>query len=392
MKGDGLRPPLRVAFQLPGIGERPGGVGVHVTELLRGLVGLRPEYRYMALVVSLRHAATFRGELRKIDPQGRLEPRVVRVPGSIVERVGARFHTPPMSLLLRGRYDVFHLMWLRSDPPVPSSKLVVTMHDTVSLEWPAHEASLPREASRVLRRAAAVITVSEHARNSILEAFAPDPDRVHVIPNGCDTGTFRPDHDPADVAATLSRLGVPAPYLLSVGGQTPRKNLRRMVRAFGMVKSRFHVPHTLVHVGPSLEPSPELIGAVTEAGVSDSFLSLGFVSDTAMSHLYSGADALLFPSLAEGFGLPVVEALASGTAVLTSAISSLPEVAGGAAMLVDPHDTEAIAEGLVTLLQQPPAVREERRRRGLVHARTFSWERAARQHLDVYDAVAARTS
>ncbi|MGH9151692.1 MAG: glycosyltransferase family 4 protein [Acidimicrobiales bacterium] len=364
-------------------------MGVHVTQLLRNIVALRPEGRYLALVASLRQSAILAAELQGIDPQGRLEPRTVRLPGSILDRVVSGLHVPPMSFLLRAGYDVFHLMWLRSDPPVPSSKLVVTMHDTVSLEWPEHEAPLPRTAGKVLRRAAAVITVSEHARRKIVDAFAPDPARVHVIPNGCDTSTFRPDHDPAEVTATLAGLGVPRPFLLSVGGQTPRKNLPRLVDAFALSRRRLNLPHTLVHVGPSRELRSEVVAAVTRSGAADAFLNLGYVTDTAMAHLYSAADALLFPSIAEGFGLPVVEALASGTPVLTSAISSLPEVAGGAATLVDPLHAEAIAEGIASLLQEAPAQQEERRRRGILHARTFSWKDAARRHLQVYDAVAA---
>lgn len=392
MISNGEQPALRVAFQLAGIGERHGGVGVHVTQLLRHLLALRPEMRYLALIASLRHAAALAADLREIDPGGRLEPRTVRLPGSMLDRMISTLHIPPMSLLLRARYDVFHLMWLRNDPPVPSSKLVVTMHDTVSLDWPGDEAPLPKRTGEVLRRAAAVITVSEHARRSILAAFAPDPARVHVIPNGCDAGRFRPDHDPSEVAATLARFAVRQPFLLSVGGQTPRKNLPRLVAAFGAARRRLALPHTLVHVGPSLGLDPEVVAAAARAGVAEVVQDLGFVSDTAMPHLYSAADALLFPSLAEGFGLPVLEALASGTPVLTSSISSLPEVAGGAATLVDPYDTGAIAEGITTLLEETPEQKEERRRRGMAHAARFSWEQAARQHLAVYDTVSSETA
>lgn len=386
---DGDAPRLHLAFQLAAIGQQHGGIGVHVTQLLRHILALRPEGRYLALVASLRNSAAFTAELQEIDPAGRLEPRTVRFPGSILDWVVSELHMPPMSLLLRSRYDVFHMMWLRNDPPVPSSKLVVTMHDTVSLEWPEDEAPLPRRAGEVLRRAAAVITVSEHARRSIVEAFDCDPVRVHVIPNGCDASRFQPNHDPIDVAATLARLGVRRPFLLSVGGHTPRKNLPRLVAAFGIARRRLAFPHTLVHVGPSPEVCPEVVAAITQSGGAEAYQNLGYVPDTAMPHLYSAADALLFPSLSEGFGLPVIEALASGTPVLTSSISSLPEVAGGAATLVDPYETEAIAEGVISILGETDFQKEMRRRRGIAHAKSFSWEQTARQHLAVYDTVAS---
>lgn len=391
MTRDGQRPALRIAFQLPGIGERHGGVGVHVRQLLRHLLELRPEGRYLALVASLRHVGALTADLHEIDPDGRLEARTVRLPGSVLDRI-SELRMPPMSLLLRARYDVFHLMWLRNDPPVPSSRLVVTMHDTVSLEWPEHEAALPPKAGELLRRAAAVITVSEHARRSIVEAFAPDPARVHVIPNGCDPRLFRPDHDRTEVATTLARFDVRRPFLLSVGGQTPRKNLPRLVAAFAMARRRLGLPHTLVHVGPSLELHPDVLAALNASGVAEAFQNLGYVPDTAMPHLYVAADGLLFPSVSEGFGLPVIEALASGTPVLTSAISALPEVAGGAATLVDPYDTEAIAHGIASLLQETGRQRQDRRRRGIDHARSFSWERAALQHLQLYDTVASEVA
>ncbi|MGZ5299842.1 MAG: glycosyltransferase family 4 protein, partial [Actinomycetota bacterium] len=183
-----------------------------------------------------------------------------------------------------------------------------------------------------------------------------------------------------DPTEALERLGVARPYVLSVGTLEPRKNLVRLVRAYRQVAP--DVPHALVLAGMPGWRTEALEAELARPGPG-TIVRTGHVSDDALDALYRGADVFAYPSLYEGFGLPVVEAMAHGVPTLASNTSSLPQVVGDAALLVDPTDVSEIAEGLARLLTET-APADDLRQRGLQRAATFTWAATARATLDVY--------
>jgi len=189
------------------------------------------------------------------------------------------------------------------------------------------------------------------------------------------------------VRSGLARLGIERPYVLFVGTLQPRKNLARVLEAFGSVVAR-GLPHRLVLVGQRGWLADPIFAAVqaSEPAARERIHLTGYLADDDLPLVYTGADALIFPSLYEGFGLPALEAMACGTPVLTSDTSSLPEVVGEAALTVDPLDTAAIAAGLERLATDEP-LRRELRGRGLARAARFTWRRAAERTLAVLEAV-----
>jgi glycosyltransferase involved in cell wall biosynthesis len=224
-----------------------------------------------------------------------------------------------------------------------------------------------------------------------LELYPVDPARVTTIHHGIDTQRYRPAPD-ADVARVRARFGLDGPYLLFLGGIEPRKNLPRLVRAFASLPPG----PALVIAGASVPWNPEgrqQVEAVMRdipGEASDRIRMAGYVAGRDKVALLSGADALVFPSLYEGFGFPVLEAMACGTPVLTANVSSLPEVAGDAAVLVDPTDETAIAEGIGRLIDDP-ALRDHLRAAGRQRVERFTWEECARQTAGVLHRAAARS-
>jgi glycosyltransferase involved in cell wall biosynthesis len=262
--------------------------------------------------------------------------------------------------------------------------LVLTVHDLAFRRLPETAPASTLEwlsgFEDCLSRAARVVAVSECTRRDLLELCGAPEERIRVIPLGVDGERYRPQPE-ARSRAVAAGVGVDGPYLLSLGGIEPRKNLPGLVRAFGLLPA--DVRPWLVIAGGGVRWNPEgsrlLEGALSglPAAVRSRVVVTGYLSEEDKVALLSGATALVYPSRYEGFGLPVLEAMACGTPVLTSSVSALPEVAGDAAVLVDPERVEAIAEGIEGLLRDE-GLRDRLRTAGLARAARYSWDRTAR--------------
>jgi glycosyltransferase involved in cell wall biosynthesis len=274
-------------------------------------------------------------------------------------------------------------------PLIAPCPVVTTIHDLSFIRLP----HLFRPANRLYltimtrfsaRRARRLIAVSQHAASESARLLGVSPEKVTVVYHGVDP-SFRPL--PADeVADFRERRGLPERFLLFVGTLEPRKNLVRLIEAFArMDEGRVK----LVLAGGKGWLYDDLFARVEELGLEHRVLFPGYVPNEELPLWYNAATVFVYPSLYEGFGMPVTEAQACGTPVVTSNVSSLPEAAGEAARLVDPRDVEAIASGL-RQVSDDDVLRQELREQGLAHARTFTWSRTARETIQVYRQAARK--
>ncbi|MFN9575333.1 MAG: glycosyltransferase family 4 protein [Gemmatimonadota bacterium] len=268
--------------------------------------------------------------------------------------------------------------------------LVVTVHDLFVLTHPRrfrrwHRTYSAATIPPLLRRARAVITVSPHTRDAVLERFGLDAARVHVVPNGVpDVFRPRPAEDPVVVAARQA-CGLPPRYVMSVGQLEPRKNLERLVAAARLARTALGARDlVVVHAGPPGWGDSAHAVPRAAAASGGAFRLLGALEESTLAALVAGATALAYPSLGEGFGLPVAEAMASGTAVLTTHAGALRDVAGDDAEIVNPTSVEAIADGLVRLWGDD-AHRRRLAARGLARADRWRWPAVADATRAVYD-------
>jgi len=290
----------------------------------------------------------------------------------------------------RQRLDVCHFtnnvapLWT----PCPS---VVTIHDMTLWLYPQHHYTKRLLAMRPIiplaaRRAAAIIAVSESAKQDIVRLLGVPAEKVHVVYEAAPP-CFRPLPASPVQAALRQKYGLSERFVLTVGTVEPRKNLVRLLEAFARLRKRDGLLHTLVFVGGRGWKDGPVFAAVERLDLGNLVRFLGHVPTTDLVGLYNLAEALAFPSLYEGFGLPAIEAMACGTPVITSRRGALVEVAGNAAQFVDPLEVESIAEGLHRVLCDA-AWREELQVNGQAQASRFSWALAAAETLGVYRLVA----
>lgn len=276
-------------------------------------------------------------------------------------------------------------------PPLTRTRTVVTIHDCIHLRFPEY---LPGRAAfayahamirLAARKADRVLTVSDASKRDILHYTGIAPEKVVVIHNGLDA-RFAAAPDPEAVERVRQRFQLDHPFVLYVGNIKPHKNLARLIAAFAAMRADGPDGLKLVVIGDETSKHPELRQAVHRHRLDKHVRFFGFQPSATLVVFYRLARAFVFPSLYEGFGLPPLEAMANETPVVTSNVSSLPEVAGGAALLVDPYDVASIADGIRRAVTDE-TLRQDLIGRGRARAREFSWARAAADTLRVYRQV-----
>lgn len=289
---------------------------------------------------------------------------------------------------LRQKIDVLHVPAFAM-PFVRGAarRTVVTVHDLIGIIFPEH-LSLPSRfywskwLPSVNRNADRLIVDSECTKKDVVRYMQFDPEKVRVVPLAVDE-KFTSQKKGREIEEVCSKYSIQQPFLFFLGNVEPRKNLPRLIRAFRRLKSEQRIEHHLVIGGSRSWHYPELAESCKESGVMESIKFIDYVEENDLAPLYRASELFIFPSLYEGFGLPILEAMACGVPVIASNVSSIPEVGGDAVYYVNPYNEEEIARAIHEVLRDR-GIREELQRKGFEQARQFSWKRTAEETRRVF--------
>ena len=354
------------------------GIGTYIRNLLRGLARLDRETEFVVL-----SRPADRETLASLGENFRAVPETagnysfaeqIRIPLALRREGVTLFHAPHYVL-----------------PPLVPCRSVVTIHDCIHLMFPQY---LPNRLALAYargaielaaRRATRVLTVSESSKRDILRFVDVPAAKIDVIYNAYDE-RFGVEPREEEVVRVRERYQLHDQFVLYAGNVKPHKNLQRLIEAFHLLRQRGLSNLKLVLIGDEISKYAALRRAVHHHQLHKYVRFLGYLPEETLAVMYRLAGVFVFPSLYEGFGLPPLEAMASGTPVVTSNVSSLPEVTGDAAVLVDPYDPTAIADGIERVLTNE-ALRRDLGRKGVARAKQFSWERSVHRVREIYDEV-----
>ena len=375
----------------------PGtGVAIYTQNLVENLLKIDQENEYFLFFSSLRgqnqksiHSTSSglilsKVEVSKIKNQNyNSKIKNYIFPPLFLEFLWNRVHTLPVDWLT-GELDVFHTSdWL--EPPSRCPK-VTTIHDLAIFKYPetfvprgGHNIveNMKRKLAWVKKESRLIIAVSENTKRDIVEVLGIPEDRIRVVYEAADE-IFSKQYSVNSIQPIKKKYGIEGKYILAVGTREPRKNIDRVIEAHNLLISQY--PDLSLVIAGKFGWGEEKLKIKNEK-----LKILGYVPKEDLAPLYAGAECFVYPSLYEGFGLPVLEAMSSRCPVVTSNASSLPEVAGNAAVLVNPENIEDIAGGIERAMEN----RTELIKKGLTRAKEFSWEKTARQTLKIYEEVYA---
>ena len=362
------------------------GIGNYVYNLLSNLVKLSGDEEYILYVDS-------EDALKDVPVNPRLVTRVLKPK---FEPLWEQICLP--LAVAHDRPDVLHCIANTAPIFLPVKvKLVMTIHDVMYMlprniypESPSQRQRWGRRYSSIIvpraaRRAAHIITVSGFSRRDIIERLGIENTRISVV-SEAPGNIFRGYGESFNYERLRLLYSLGTEYIIALGAVDPRKNIARLIQAFAMFRRRKSLGHQLVICGLNSNARQWCLRLAKEAGVVDQVRLLGFVTEVELAMLYKHAKFMVYPSLYEGFGLPVLESMASGTAVITSETTSLPEVAGDAAYLIDPTSIDDLEAAMLRLVDDE-ALRQKLVTRGLKRAAEFSWSKCAQETLNVYREV-----
>jgi glycosyltransferase involved in cell wall biosynthesis len=386
---------MRLGLDVTAAVAQGAGIGRYTRELLRALAAADPHNHYRLFFAS--HTRPF--PLPSLPPNF----RVTALPFHDIwlARLWHRARLPLPVETFIGPVDVFHSPDFTLPPVRRGTRTLLTVHDLSFVRDPGSAAPgllayLKAVVPRSVARADHVLADSQATKDDLSELYRVPAERITVLYSGVESA-FRPVTDAAQLAAVRARYGLgAAPFILAVGTLQPRKNYVRLIQAFsnllsfGFAQDRSSIPDLqLVIAGGKGWLFDSIFAEVERLGLRDRVRFPGFVVDSDLPALYSAARVLAYPSLYEGFGLPMLEAMACGTPVVASTASCLPEVAGDAALLVPPADVPALAEAL-SRAATDDSVRAGLIARGWARAATFTWARSAEQLLALYQDLSQR--
>jgi glycosyltransferase involved in cell wall biosynthesis len=355
-----------------------GGIGTYIEHLLQGLSKSRNGFEIDA-ITRPEHAETVAKWCTRMQ--------IVDAPiYTLSEQVAVPKAASRADLLHIPHYNV---------PLLHRGQLLVSILDVIHITDPAYRNNLTVQlyARPMLhlaaRKACHIVTISEFSKTQIIEHLGVSPEKITAIHCGVN-GQFRCP-DPADAAQAVGhRLGIQRPYLLYVGNLKPHKNVPTLLRAFSMLRSRISLPHRLVILGDDRNGSKAVLEECERLKIIDATTFIPRVPGRILPKLYAAADLLIMPSRVEGFGLPVLESMASGTPVICSRAASLPEVGGDAALYFDPRDPGELAD-LMDAVLHSPETQKQMRQRGLARARQLTWRQSVHGHLKVYEQLLGKS-
>lgn len=355
---------MKIAIDVSQMCYEGTGVARYVSGLTKALLEAQSSHEFILYAGTLRQRQYFE-KLKQQRPWNQASWRILPLPPKLA---GYALNLLPFRAeWLVGKVDLFH----SSDWSEVSSKCknVTTVHDLVFYKYPETVDSLilkiqTQRLKKIVQSQAFIITDSKSTKNDLMKIYHLPASRIKVIYPGLDARYTRPSQ--SEIDRVKKKYSLPHNFVLSVGTQEPRKNLARLTQA--------------VH---NLDLPLVLVG---RHGWGDKTKTLGYVPDSDLPGIYAASSVFAYPSLYEGFGFPVLEAMACGTPVVTSNLSSLPEVAGESAILVDPTDLDSISSGIKQALKD----RSKLTKLGLAQVKQFTWENTAQQVLEVYEKIVTR--
>lgn len=372
---------MRIALDYTAGIRQGAGVGQYVRSLVDAMLAQDTRNKY-TLITSGRPSKE-----HPFPSAGNVRGRSVFIPDRYLNVLWYRWRAPLYANGFTGPADIYHGLDFGLPPLMGRVRKVVTVYDLAFLQYP--ETAVPSLAAylnKVVPEAVAaadvVAAISHATKQALIEHYKAPPQKITVIPCGV-AAHFQRVTDPALLEATRRKFNLQHPLILGVGTLEPRKNHLGLIKAFHEARQSQESPAMLALAGGQGWLYEETRRVVTELKLEDSVRFLGRVNDADLVALYSLADVFAFPSFFEGFGMPPLEAMACGAPVITSNTSSLPEVTGDAALLVDPHDTQALA-GAIRRLIGDERLREELRQKGYIQAQRYTWSESASKMLAVY--------
>lgn len=377
---------MKIAFDaVPLISDRITGIGWCEAGQTTAMARMYPENEYSYNFFSRKNDEIKLERLRPFSAEG-IKPEISHFSGYIY-RFASNFLPVPYSAFF-GRSDLTHF-FNYIVPPCVKGKSVVTVHDMVYKAFPETVRArtkymLDTGLKRSMKRADLIVTDSEFSKSEILKYFPQHENKLRVVPCGVDGRKFHPAQNPERIPEVKKSLGIEGEYFLYLGTIEPRKNLERLIGGYAQFVAHYgNDAPKLVLAGGKGWLYDSIFAKAQQMKLEDRIIFTKYVPSEDMNELMCGATAFVFPSIYEGFGMPPLEAMASGVPVLVSGAASLPEVTADCAVIIDPYSEESISDGLERLTTDSE-LRERLSREGIERAKSFSWEKSAEKLYEIY--------